>query len=651
MQPVRIDDLFKYRFLSSVQYAPNGKWLAFLCKQADVEANGYTSNLYLASPGDDTVTQLTSSGKDGPFAWAPDGNSLFFLSRRKELEKGSHVYQIAVTGGEATIAFKLPHKAEMIVPMEDGSLLYTARVPLDGEPTKEDADYEVLEEIPFWQNGKGYTSRRRVRLFHLAPGADTPSVLTEEELEVQGLDVSAQRVALIARRFPGKALLTDELWLFESPATAPVCLSSDKFSMREVRFLDDDTLVLAASDMQQYGRGQNAELLCVEIPNPSFKSLTPDWDRSLGNSVAADCRHGGGPALQIVNQTIYATITEGGQSKVVRIHTDGTLQDAAVPNGSVDSFSVQGETIACIALRPQALQELLIYEGGTSKQMGAFNAASLADRAISLPKPFSVTTEDGTALDAWIIEPIDLDPQQKVPTVLDIHGGPRGAYGEIFFHEMQLLASEGYAVIYTNPRGSSGKGNAFADLRGKYGTIDYDDLMAVVDAAVDRFPFVDAERLGVMGGSYGGYMTNWMIGQTDRFRAAASQRSIANWTSKFNTTDIGYYFNKDAIGCDPWEPQGADKLWWHSPLKYADRVKTPTLFIHSEEDYRCWLAEGLQMFTALRYHGVESRLVLFRDENHELSRSGKPKHRARRLREIVSWFDRYLKNKETNPCN
>ena len=144
------------------------------------------------------------------------------------------------------------------------------------------------------------------------------------------------------------------------------------------------------------------------------------------------------------------------------------------------------------------------------------------------------------------------------------------------------------------------------------------------------------------GGSYGGFMTNWVIGHTDRFRAAVSERSISNWVQKFCSTDIGYFFNHDQIGATPWS-DGGEKLWWHSPLRYADRAKTPTLFIHSEQDYRCTLAEGIQMFTALRYHGVETRLVMFREENHELSRSGKPKHRIRRLEEIVAWYERHLK--------
>ncbi len=239
------------------------------------------------------------------------------------------------------------------------------------------------------------------------------------------------------------------------------------------------------------------------------------------------------------------------------------------------------------------------------------------------------------------MKPVDYEEGKKYPAILDIHGGPKTVYGEVFFHEMQYWANAGYFVFFCNPRGSDGRGNEFADIRGKYGTIDYDDLMAFTDAVLAKYPGIDRERVGVTGGSYGGFMTNWIIGHTDRFRAAASQRSIANWVSMGFTSDIGFYFEEDQVSTTPW--QDIDKVWWHSPLKYADKVSTPTLFIHSEEDYRCWLAEGLQMFTALKYFGVDARLCMFRGESHELSRSGKPKHRIRRLQEITDWFDKYLK--------
>jgi dipeptidyl aminopeptidase/acylaminoacyl peptidase len=196
-------------------------------------------------------------------------------------------------------------------------------------------------------------------------------------------------------------------------------------------------------------------------------------------------------------------------------------------------------------------------------------------------------------------------------------------------------------VFFCNPRGSDGRGDKFADIRGKYGSIDYEDIMRFTDLVLDKYPFIDEDRVGVTGGSYGGFMTNWIIGHTNRFKAAVSQRSISNWISKFGTTDIGYFFVEDQIGSTPWDD--LDKLWDHSPLKYADRVVTPTLFIHSEEDYRCWLVEGIQMFTALKYHGVDARLCIFKGENHDLSRSGRPKSRLRRLEEISKWFDKYLK--------
>jgi len=648
MKPVRIEDLFDYRFLSAVEMTPNGDWAAFVVKQADVKEDSYRSDIYLAHLARPEVRRLTTSGKDGPYAWEASGDSILFASKRREEAKGRAFYRICVTGGEAEFAFELPHKAEAFRPLPDGRILFTARISLDGEPAEdtteanEISDYEVLEEIPFWQNGKGFTSHKRVRLFLFDPETAEATVLTEPELEIQSFDWIGSRIAYVARRFPGKAELTDELWIHHLSSGESQCLSKDELTLGETRFLDKDSLIVLASDMANYGRGQNRELLLYDLPNQTSRSLTPNWDHSAGNSVVADCRHGGGLMLRAHDGFAYVTMTERSTSKVVRISRDGEIVVVAEPNGSVDAFAVKNGTVLCIELHPDALHELYAYGNDEVRTLTSLNERSLAERTVSPPEAFSVTSGN-TQLDAWIVRPIDFDPARKYPTILTVHGGPRASFGDVFFHEMQFLAGQGYALIFTNPQGSSGRGNDFADLREKYGTIDYDDLMNVVDSAIQDYTFVDPDRLGVMGGSYGGFMTNWVIGQTDRFKAAVSQRSIANWICKFNTTDIGYVFNKDAMGTDPWEEGGSDKLWWHSPLKYANKAVTPTLFIHSEQDYRCWLAEGLQMFTALRYHGVDSRLVLFREEDHELSRSGKPKHRARRLQEMLDWFDRYLK--------
>ena len=291
-------------------------------------------------------------------------------------------------------------------------------------------------------------------------------------------------------------------------------------------------------------------------------------------------------------------------------------------------------------LRGLRLQEVYALTDAGMEQKTDFNEAIYAGKTLAELIPLSIVS-DGTDIEGFVMKPVDFDETKRYPAILDIHGGPKTAFGSVFFHEMQAWANLGYFVFFCNPRGGEGRGNAFADIRGKYGTIDYDDLMRFTDAVLERWPQIDPARVGVTGGSYGGFMTNWIIGHTDRFAAAASQRSIASWISKSNTTDIGYTFNADQMQCTAWSD--IDKMWFHSPLKYADKCVTPTLFIHSDEDYRCWMVEGLQMYTALKVHGCPARLCLFHGENHELSRSGKPNHRARRLKEMTDWFDKYLK--------
>jgi dipeptidyl aminopeptidase/acylaminoacyl peptidase len=648
MQPVQIEDLLSYRFLSAVEFSPDGRRAALVVKQADAEKNEYRSDIHLVDLGSRDVSRLTSGGKDGPFTWGCDGSELYFLSKREEEEGKSFLYRIAVDGGEAEKIAALPHKADGLRRLEDGRLLYTARVPLTDEADREDAaDYEVLDEIPFWMNGEGFTNQRRKHLFLYDPATREAKDLLEPHLEVTAFDVLGGRCAVIGRRFEGKAPIVCELWTVDLPEGAMRRLPVGELMLDEVHFLDEGRLVAIGTDMEPYGLGQNREALSIVIASGEVTSLTPGWDRSIGNSIASDCRHGGGPTLRVDGETVYVSVTQRTTGQLMAISRDGEVRTIVESEGSIDAYDVRDGLALTIGLRPGALQELYVHDGGGETKLTPLNEVSLKDCFVSKPERFAVPSSRGDEIDAWLIRPIGLDPNGKVPMILTIHGGPRGAYGEIFFHQMQMLAGKGYAILISNPHGSSGRGNEFADIREAYGTIDYEDLMAVVGVAIERFPFLDGERLGVMGGSYGGFMTNWIIGHTDRFRAAVSQRSIANWIHKFCTTDIGYYFNADQLGTDPWAEGGSDKLWWHSPLRYADRAKTPTLFIHSEQDYRCWLPEGIQMFTALRYHEIETRLVMFRDENHELSRSGKPKHRVRRLEEIVAWFDRHLQGGES----
>ena len=650
MNPVHVEDLLSYRFLSAIEIAPDGRRAAFTVKRANVGENEYFSDIHVVDLPSLASRRLTASGKDGVFVWGSDGSELYFVSKRVEVEDKSVLFRILLDGGEAEQLATLPHKVEALIRCDGKALLFTARVPLDEpSPKPDDAkDYEVLEEIPFWMNGKGFTNRRRVHLFRFDLTTEEAADLSEPNVEVEGIDIRGDATLIIGRRFEGVAPTFDELWRIDLSTGERHRVPIGDMRVDGVRWLDDGTCVVVASDTKAFGLNENPEIYAVDIKSGTMTSLTPDWDRSVGTSIAADCRHGAGPVLRVDGDRIYVTVTERTHSELVRLGIGKDPEVVVASPGSIDSYAVSGDVILTIGLRPQALQELYAHRAGEEKVVTSLNAESLKARDVSAPEPFSVASSDGTELDAWVIRPPDFNPSATYPAVLTIHGGPRAAYSDIFFHQMQAMAGRGYVIIISNPHGGSGRGNVFADIRGKYGTIDYEDLMTVLDAALERFPFIDRDRLGVMGGSYGGYMANWIIGHTDRFKAAVSQRSIANWIHKFCTTDIGYYFNKDQLATTPWEDGGNEKMWWHSPLRYADKAKTPTLFIHSEQDYRCWLPEGIQMFTALRYHGVECRLVMFREENHELSRSGKPKHRIRRLEEILAWFDKHLKVKTSS---
>ncbi len=414
-------------------------------------------------------------------------------------------------------------------------------------------------------------------------------------------------------------------------------MPSGKWSIGHLGWLNDNQLAVTATDYQTWGSSENAKLYTIDIASGAMTLLNGD-DLSWGSSVGSDAKLYGGRGWKIVNGEIWTLLTWDNHSELTVFDRQGQRRALTTAEGSVDFFDVQNGRIVMSAMRKMRLQELYELKEGAEIQLTHVNDAVLAEAYVAQPEKISFTN-DGVRIDGWVLKPIDFDPAKTYPAVLDIHGGPKAAYGEVFMHEMQYWASQGYFVFFCNPRGSDGRGNAFMDLRGKYGTVDYSDIMTFTDLVLKTYPMIDERRVAVTGGSYGGFMTNWIIGHTHRFACAASQRSISNWFSKSLTTDIGYYHNMSQMDSTPWE--NPEKMWGFSPLKYADKAVTPTLFIHSDQDYRCWMAEGLQMFQALKLHNVDARICLFHGENHELSRSGKPIHRIRRLKEITQWFDQY----------
>jgi dipeptidyl aminopeptidase/acylaminoacyl peptidase len=666
MEKIKIDDFTKFKFLSGIKHSPNGEHACFILHQAHLEENKYMSNLWVLDVKEESYCQLTAANSERSFLWMDNENIIFADIRdAKDKEKKDNgeeftqYYKININGGEAVKLFTVPRNVNSLKIIDKDTFMFTsdynsnqrefnslneAEKTQELKERKEEKDYEVLEEIPFWANGGGFTNKQRNRLYIFHIGSGEVQALTDEYTNVDlfNLDVDKTKAVIIASNFKDKLALTNDMMIYDISNKKFTQLNkTEDMSHHYANFICNDTLIFTETDMKSYGLNENAKVYIMNLNSMEARCITPELDVAMTNSVGSDCRYGGSDLKQIDAKYLYFVTTEGSNSFLNRIDSNGNIEKIFTGEGSVDGISINEGNILYIGMKPNKLQELFKKEKETISQITKVNEWVQEERIISYPEKVRVETAPGVIIDGWIIKPANYIPGKKYPAIFDIHGGPKTVYGTVFFHEMQYWAGQGYAVFFCNPRGSDGLGNDFADIRGKYGTIDYDDLMKFTDEILKRYSFIDPEKVGVTGGSYGGFMTNWIIGHTNRFKAAASQRSISNWISKFNTTDIGYFFVEDQNGATPWSNQ--EKLWNHSPLKYADKVETPTLFLHSEEDYRCWIVEGIQMFTALKYHGVEARLCMFREENHELSRSGKPKHRIRRLNEITMWMDKYLK--------
>lgn len=658
MESLKLRDFLNYKYLSGIEASPDEKNIAFIVHKGDYEENNYKSNIWVMNIETKRCYQLTGMSEEKSFIWLDETNILFPSMRDKKLkvrvdegEKWTCYYSIDINGGEAQEYMRIPLMVTSIKKIDRDNFILTAQYDnyginlneLTGEARaeavkkiKENRDYEILDEIPFWSNGGGFTNKKRNRLYTYNRVSKEVIPVSDAISDVSYYSYRDGEIVYVANRYTDKKEQREAIYTYNIEIKEEkLILPSEDYRVSFAEFFGDGILC-GLNDTLKYGLNQNPNFYMIR---DGKVELFKEHDTWMINTVGSDCRYGGGKSFRVKEDKLYFLTTVMHDAFLNTIDINGEERVLTKANGSVDTYAIAGEDIYFIGLRGLRLQELYLLKDGEEIQLTKFNESIVESKKLSTPEKFNIVS-DGIEIEGWVMRPTDYREGKQYPAILDIHGGPKTVYGDVFYHEMQVWANMGYFVFFCNPRGGDGRGNEFADIRGKYGTIDYDDLMRFTDEVLKAYP-IDKNRVGVTGGSYGGFMTNWIIGHTNRFACAASQRSIANWFSKFGTTDIGYYFNVDQNASSPWD--NPEKLWWHSPMKYADKVKTPTLFIHSEEDYRCWLTEGIQMFTSLKYHGISARLCMFRGENHELSRSGKPRHRVKRLQEITNWFELYLK--------
>ena len=651
MKPIVADEFCRLKFLSDVTFSPEGKTACLVVSEADRKKNGYRSYLYLRRDG--KLKKLTSFGAERSFQYL-DEDTILFPGRREEGDKESiesRWYRISLSGGEAEEAYVFPIPVSRILPLPGGDLLVLGAVfpgfeeLYRGEKKdlaafkkhrKDNEDYEEIAQVPWWWNGATYTKGAYTALFRYDARRKKLRRLTEENVNVMQAELTPDKGSVLFMSTPVRPLLPltggSALSRLDLATGETSCLAKDNETFSLAGFAVGESFALVFASDNRFGLNTDADFYKLDWESGKL-SLYARHGEAIGSSVGSDVRYGGGRSVKMAGDTCYFITTRFDGAYLYKLD-DGVISPVVEKDGSVDCFDVCGEEILMVALYDMRAQEL--YDG-RCRRLSHFNDAALRDKYVAQPETLNVQ-RDGYEVHGFVLKPMDYDPGRKYPVILDVHGGPKTVYGPVFYHEMQYWAGKGYFVIFCNPTGSDGRGE-FMDIRGKYGTVDFDDIMAFCDAALAAYPAMDEANFFETGGSYGGFMTNWIIGHTDRFRACASQRSISNWFSFYGVSDIGVDFAPDQNAADPWgDPE---KLWWHSPMRYADRVKTPTLFIHSFEDYRCPIDQGYQMFTALIAHGVESKMVCFRGENHELSRSGKPTHRLKRLNEITAWFDHH----------
>jgi len=662
MKNLQIDDFKSYQFIDSLRLSPNGKHAALLGRKAN-DDNDYDVVIYVDRNQEGYIPLTSLKGKVNYFLWLDDETILFSEIRDKKdkekIEKGYELtcfYSINIHGGEAKPAFKVDAIVTKLELLEPGKYIATtihnnARPSFEGKTEPEIQEllkeiekakgYQVIDELPYWFNAKGFTNKKRVRLSILTEDGLKP--ITHELTNVSDYALSYCKNFLAYTGDPAPAeihSLESNIYIVNLETMEETEALTEPKRIRTFAFWDDKIMVSYSEPGQalhNHGHFYIVDLKTKEV------DLVAEYDSTIGQSGNSDSKFGGGLTTKFDGDCLFFTSLNGYHTDVWELDLRAReIRKITNCGGNIDFFDVVGHRLVFGYMVPGKLMEIYEEIDGKLYKQSSFNDEFHETHNYSTPEHFAFTNTDGVEIDGWVIKPIGYDPSKKYPSVLQIHGGPKTAYTENYFHEMQIFASQGYFVMFSNPRGSDGKGNAFADIRGKYGTIDYDDLMQFVDQCLAKYPAIDGERMGVLGGSYGGFMTNWIVGQTQRFKAAVSMRSISNWMPFTFISDIGYYFGKDQMGVeDVWHE--AEKLWWHSPLKYAKNVKTPTLLLHSDADYRCWVPEAYQFFTALKLLGVDTRLVVFHGENHELSRSGKPELRIKRLTEIMNWMDKYLK--------
>ena len=645
---MRPEDLFRLSWVSDPRISPDGRTVAAVVTRMDEEANDYRSSIWVVPVDGSSPPRPFTFGEKQDVAprWSPDGGSLAFASNREG--KTKQLYVIPATGGEARRLTELDEDVGQPVWSPDGTrLTFTTRVRDSAYEEEDDRRRRPrhFTRLQYKLDNEGWTGDRRRHVFVVAADGSGPAVQVtdgdyEDEQPVWSPD-GTQILFVSARQEDWDVDVFQDLFLVSAEGGEPVRLTGCDAWYDAPSWSQDGAQIACRLHPGGFDFPRHSQIAVLDAATAERRVLTASLDRNCA------------PYPQIREpvwdgDSLLFGLEDQGNTHLYRVRADGAGAPEPVVGGELwvtgyDCIGGQVVHTATTATRPAEL-----YCG--ERRLTEVTVPFTEHVQLAEPERFTAVSADGSDVEAWVIRPAGFEPGRRFPVLLNIHGGPFTQYGNKFFDEFQVYASAGYVVLYSNPRGSSGYSEQWGRaIRGPvdegpgWGTVDYEDLIAVVDEALRRFDFCDPDRLGVLGGSYGGYMTSWIVGHTDRFAAACSERSVNNFVLEGGASDIGFGF-KGYVGAHWFEaPDVYRKI---SPATYATEITTPLLIMHSEDDLRCPIENAEDLFAILRVLRREVELVRFPAESHEMSRSGSPAHRVLRFDAVLDWFSRHLRPEE-----
>jgi dipeptidyl aminopeptidase/acylaminoacyl peptidase len=680
-------DLFNFVWAGDPQISPDGSRVAFVRVTVSEKKDGYNTAIWSVSPATGESHQLTAGPRDSTPRWSPDGKFLVFVrvTEKDGRPDAPQLFMLPMSGGDSfqfttlvrgaggpqwspdgkTIAFGNSANAGDLAKATPKTPAQPPASPTPADakkPEERESDVRVITRAVYRFNGAGYADPKHPNHIWVvaAPKTSdekvTPKQLTSGRYSEDGAtwakDNSQMYFASDRIDEPYYELPSTTVYSVPAAGGQPVKLTS--FDMDTGAFAvspNGKQIAFYASLSKPVQSYTEPDLFVMNLaPNAQPRNLTSDFDFDVGSGVGGDNtapRGGGGnpPVWAADGRSIVAVYAKEGKANLGAFDVaSGKETDVTSGNQAVVSFRATPDAakFALIISTPTRVGDIfwLDHAGAAPKQLTHLNDELFSKLNLTEPEEIWYTSFDGKRIQTWVQKPPDFDATKKYPLILNIHGGPHAAYGFVFDHEFQWMAAKGYVVLYPNPRGSTSYGQEFGNIiQYHYPGDDYKDLMAGVDLLLKR-GYIDEKKLGVTGGSGGGLLTNWTIGQTTRFAAAVSQRDIANWADFWYVADFTL-FQPTWFRKPPFEDPEDYKA--RSPITYINNVKTPLMLILGEADYRTPPgAGGEEMFRALKYRRVPTVMVRFPNESHELSRSGQPWHRIERLQHIVGWFDKWL---------